>query len=59
MRIQISACTDKSFSEVLLPMAHLTDSEAHAVNDNARQQSKWKIRLHMKRVAAAAGYSVR
>jgi len=59
MRIHISACTDKTFSEGLMPMAYLTDSEAHAVNDNARQQPKWKIRLHMKRVAGVAGLSSR
>ena len=59
MRIHISACTDKTFSEALMPMAYLTDSDTHAVNDNARQQSKWKIRLHMKRIAGAAGNAVR
>jgi hypothetical protein len=55
MRIQISACTDKVFSDGLLPMAYLTESSALAVNDNTvRCQTKGKIRLHWKRVACLA-----
>lgn len=55
MRIQISACTDKVFSEGLLPMAYLTESLAMAVNDNAvRSQTKSKTRLHWKRLACLA-----
>lgn len=60
MKIHISACTDKVFSEGLMPMAYLTDSSASAVNDNAlRPQSKWRIRLHAKRVAGLAQHAVR
>jgi hypothetical protein len=60
MRIQISACTDKVFSDGLLPMAYLTESSALAVNDNTvRCQTKVKIRLHWKRVACLAQTAVR
>jgi hypothetical protein len=60
MRIQISACTDKVFSEGLLPMAYLTESSAFAVNDNAvRSHSKAKVRLHWKRMACLPQHAVR
>jgi hypothetical protein len=60
MRIQISACTDKVFSEGLLPLAYLTESSAFAVNDNAlRLQSKSKVRLHWRRVACLAQHAAR
>jgi hypothetical protein len=52
MRILISACTDRAFSEGFMPMAHLTTGSASAVNDNTVQaQSRWRIRLH-RRLAA-------
>ena len=60
MRIQISACTDKTFSEGLLPMAYLTEGSAFAVNDNAaRPPIKSKARLHWKRAAFLAQHAVR
>ena len=60
MRIQISACTDKTFSEGLLPMAYLTEGSAFAVNDNAlRPQTKSKLRLHWKRAACLAHHAAR
>ena len=60
MRIQISACTDRVFSEGLLPMAYLTESSALAVNDNAlRAQGKSKIRLHWRRAACLAQHAAR
>jgi hypothetical protein len=60
MRIQISACTDKVFSDGLLPMAYLTESSAFAVNDNtARSQAKGKVRLHWKRVTCFPQHAVR
>ncbi len=60
MRIQISACTDKVFSEGLLPMAYLTQGSALAVNDNvARSQTKGKVRLHWKRMACLAQHAFR
>jgi hypothetical protein len=60
MRIHISACTDKVFSEGLLPMAYLTESSALAVNDNVvRPLTKLKARLHWKRAAYLAQYAVR
>lgn len=60
MRIQISACTDKVFSEGLLPMAYLTGTSALAVNDNGiRNQAKGKVRLHWKRMSYVALHAVR
>ena len=60
MRIQISACTDKVFEVGLLPLAHLTESSASAVNDNAtRPPLKSKARLHWKRAAFLAQHAVR
>jgi len=60
MRIQISACTDKVFSEGLLPMAYLTETSALAVNDNgARLQAKGKVRLHWRRMPYLAQLAAR
>ncbi len=60
MRIQISACTDKVFSDGLLPMAYLTGASALAVNDNGeRPQAKGKIRLHWKRMPYLPQHAVR
>ena len=47
MRILISACTDKAFTEGLIPMAHMTIGSTSAVNDNSFQAvSRWRLRLH-------------
>ena len=55
MSMRISACTDKAFSEGLLPMAHLTSSSAYAVNDNAtRPHIPLKTRLHWRCAACFA-----
>ncbi|EIM28332.1 hypothetical protein MicloDRAFT_00049140 [Microvirga lotononidis] len=60
MRIHISACTDRVFAEGLLPMAHLTESSALAVNDNAlRSQTRPKIRLHLRRSACLGQHAAR
>jgi len=60
MRIQISACTDKVFSEGLLPLAYLTETSALAVNDNGdRPQAKGRIRLHWRRMPTLAAHAVR
>jgi len=60
MRIRISACTDSVFAEGLLPLAHLTESSALAVNDNAlRSQNKPKIRLHLRRTPCLAQHASR
>jgi len=59
MRIQISACTDKTFLAGLMPMAYLTDGSAQAVNDNAvRQHGRWRARMHMKRAAGTAHHAL-
>ena len=47
MKLLISACTDKTFEEGLMPMAHLTTGTACAMNDNAiRSQARRRHRLH-------------
>ncbi|WP_262032461.1 hypothetical protein [Microvirga sp. Mcv34] len=60
MRIHISACTDRVFAEGVLPLAHLTESSAFAVNDNAlRSQGKLRIRLHLRRTACLGQQAAR
>jgi hypothetical protein len=37
MRVLITACTERTFTKGLMPLAHLTFGEVCAVNDNKLQ----------------------
>ncbi|MCC2653380.1 MAG: hypothetical protein K0R61_4147 [Microvirga sp.] len=59
MRILISACTDKAFTDGLLPMAHMTSGSTEAVNDNTAQaEAKWRLRLHRRHTSDLARQAV-